>query len=113
VKGETNDVPDQMKMPPDSMFLTPNAKKAWLLFQKEIATYRRELPRLLQEGEAGRYALIKGEHILSIWETSGDASQAGYERFGLDESFCVQKIDPCDPERWAQIDAWIDALSRG
>jgi hypothetical protein len=59
----------------------------------ELATYLRELPRLLEEGHDGRYALIKGATILSLWDTLEDALQAGYERFGPDEPFMTQKID--------------------
>lgn len=107
MSAETSQPADQPTMPPDCMFATPSAKQGWLTFQEEIATYRRELPRLLQEGQAGRCALIKGNEILSIWDTWGDANQAGYDRFGLDEPFCVQKIDPRDPDRFAQLDARI------
>jgi hypothetical protein len=70
----------------------------------EFATYLRELPRLLAEGHADRYALIKGEQVVSIWDTQRDVLQAGYERFGLDQ-FCVKKIDARDPERIAALQA--------
>jgi hypothetical protein len=70
--------------------------------EREFATYRRELPRLLQEGHAGRYALIKEDQILSIWDTQRDVLQAGYERFGL-ELFTLKKIDPRDVERLALL----------
>jgi hypothetical protein len=62
------------------------------------------LPRLLAEGHSGRYALLKGDEVLSVWDTQRDVLQAGYERFGL-EPFTVKKIDPRDPERWAAIRA--------
>jgi hypothetical protein len=78
-------------------------------FEKERACYRRELPRLLAEGQGGRYALIKGDAILSISNTWGDANQVGLDRFGLDEVFCVQKIDAQDQERFALLDAWLAA----
>ncbi len=70
------------------------------VLEREFHTYRRELPRLLQEGHAGRYALIKEDQVLSIWDTQRDVLQAGYERFGL-ELFAVKKIDPRDVERLA------------
>lgn len=92
---------------PVPITMLPGAQEAMKLFESEIAAYRRDLPQLLQEGEAGRYALIKGDQILSIWDTSGDARQAGLEKFGLDVPFCVQKIDPRDPERFALLDAWM------
>ncbi len=71
---------------------------------REIATYRRELRQLLDAGEGGRFALIKGDEILSIWDTQRDALQAGCERFGL-EPICVKKIDFRDIERFARLDA--------
>lgn len=78
----------------------PNVRERWKLYEREIAAYLRELPRLLEEGYAGQYALVKGDEVLSIWETQGDAIQAGRERFGLDPIF-VKTIDPRDPERYA------------
>jgi hypothetical protein len=74
--------------------------KAIKIYRQEIATYVRELPRLLEEGHAWRHALIKGDEVLSIWDTQGDAMQAGRERFGLDP-ICVKTIDPRDIERFA------------
>jgi len=75
------------------------------VYQREIAAYRRELPRLLQEDEAGRHALIHGDEILSICDTWRDAVQAGRQRFGFEVPICVMKIDPRDPQRFALLDA--------
>jgi hypothetical protein len=66
-----------------------------LKIKREIKTYRRELPRLLAEGQEGRVALIKGDEVVSIWDTFDDAYQAGRERFGLDV-FIAQPIDSRD-----------------
>jgi hypothetical protein len=66
--------------------------------RRELATYRRELPRLLEEGEAGHYALIKGDELISVWDTYRDAIQYGQELFGPNQ-FMAQKIDPRDVER--------------
>jgi hypothetical protein len=82
--------------------ITPSGLAGLKLYEREIATYLRELPRLLEEGEAGRHALIKGDEILSLWDTQGDALQAGCERFGLEPIF-VKTIDPRDPERFALL----------
>jgi hypothetical protein len=65
----------------------------------EIRTYRRELPRLLAEGHEGRFVLIKGNEVLSVWDTFGDAHQAGRERFGMGEIFLAQPIDSRDLTR--------------
>jgi hypothetical protein len=75
-----------------------------MALEREIATYRRELPRLLQEGQGGRWALIKGGDLVSIWDTQRDAIQAGRERFGL-EPILVKHIDRRDPERFARLEA--------
>src|SRR5207253_2714923 len=69
------------------------------LIRTEIRTYFRELPRLLEEGHEGRCALIKGDQVLSIWDTPGDAYQAGRERFGLGVAFLTQPIDSRDLTR--------------
>src|SRR6266436_1026521 len=76
----------------------------WERAQRDLETYRRRLPRLLQEGHAGRYALIKDDQVLSIWDTVGDALQASGERFGLDP-VATYKINPLDVERFALLDA--------
>jgi hypothetical protein len=72
--------------------------------EPEFAVYLRELPRLLAEGHGGRHVLLKGDAVLSVWDTQRDVLQAGYERFGL-ERFSVKKIDPRDPERLAALRA--------
>jgi hypothetical protein len=76
------------------------------LYKSEIATYLRELPRLLDEGYACKYALVKGDEILSIWDTQNDAIQAGVERFGVEPIF-VKAIDARDKERFALLKAQL------
>jgi hypothetical protein len=89
---------------PPAINVTPSGREALKLYEREIATYRRELPRLLDEGHAWRHALVQGDEILSIWDTQGDAIRAGRERFGLAPIF-VKTIDPRDPQRFALLDA--------
>jgi hypothetical protein len=43
--------------------------------------YRREVGRLLAEGNEGRYVLIKGEEIIGIWDTHQEAKAASVQRF--------------------------------
>ena len=76
----------------------------WERALRDLETYRRQLPRLLQEGNAGRYALIKDDQVLSIWDTVGDALQAAGERFGT-EPVATYKINPLDVERFSLLDA--------
>jgi hypothetical protein len=76
----------------------------WDRAQQDLETYRRVLPRLLQEGHAGKYAIIKDDQIVSIWDTVGEALQAAGERFGL-EPVATYQINPLDVERFALVDA--------
>jgi hypothetical protein len=69
----------------------------------EINVYMREMPRLLRDSEEGRYALISGDQVLSVWDTYADALQAGYDRFGLDGRFLAQKIDSRYYERFLTL----------
>jgi hypothetical protein len=66
----------------------------------EINAYMREMPRLLAEGEEGRFVLFGGAQVFSTWDTFSDAIEAGYERFGLDGQFLVQRVLPRDYERF-------------
>jgi hypothetical protein len=60
---------------------------------REWKTYKREVGRLLAAGQTGRFALVKGDAIVSNWDTRNDATQAGRERFGQ-EMLMVQEIQP-------------------
>jgi hypothetical protein len=60
-----------------------------MALETELATYERERPQLLDR--AGKYVLIKGENVVSTWETYRDAIQEGYRVFLL-EPFLVKKI---------------------
>ena len=84
------------------IFITPGGERALKIWETEIATYIRELPRLLEEEEDGHFALIKGNEILSVWDTYRDASQAGREKFGL-EPICVMKIEARNVQRYAAL----------
>ncbi len=61
--------------------------------EKELETYRRELPGLLSH--AGKFALVRGEKVISVWGTYEDALQEGYRLFALDP-FMVQQIQPAE-----------------
>jgi hypothetical protein len=85
---------------PPSQVATPGVIPAPTV--ADFAVYLRELPRLLKEGHAGRWALIMGDEVISVWDTARDVLQAGHERFDL-EPFIVKKIDPREPARIAAI----------
>ena len=61
-----------------------------MALEQEMATLKRELPQLLNQ--LGKYALVKGEQVVSTWDTHRDAIQEGYRVFGL-EQFMVKKIE--------------------
>jgi len=107
---ETNTTPTSQPSAskPVPINVTPSGLVGLKMYEREIATYLRELPRLIDEGYAWKHTLIKGEEILGIWDTQNDAIQAGVERFGLEPIF-VKTIDPRDPERFALLQAWKDA----
>jgi hypothetical protein len=58
--------------------------------EKELETYRRELPRLLQEHE-GQFVLVHGDRVDSFWPTEDAGYEAGCERFGI-EAFLVKQV---------------------
>jgi hypothetical protein len=62
--------------------------------------YRKELARLLDEGEAGRFAVIKGDLVAHVWDTVADAMQAGTLFIGP-QQFAVYQIKPQDMGRLA------------
>ncbi|MBM4069320.1 MAG: hypothetical protein FJ271_10290 [Planctomycetes bacterium] len=76
----------------------------WERALDDLETYRRELPRLLKDGHANRYALIKSGQVVSVWDTEGDALQAANERFGA-EPVATYKINPLDVARFSHVRA--------
>lgn len=62
----------------------------------EWNTYRREVARLLNDGNAGKHVLIKGTAILGLWDTEAEAVAAGYARFRR-LPFFVHKVQEREP----------------
>ncbi len=58
--------------------------------ERELETYKRELPNLL--AEQGKYVLIIGEEVVGTFAAYEDALQKGYEQAGL-KPFLVKQID--------------------
>lgn len=65
------------------------------LFHEWIA-YRRELPRLIAEGNEGRFVLLKGDAIIGIFDAEEAAAKVGYDRF-LREPFMVKQVLSHEP----------------
>jgi len=61
-----------------------------MTFEKEFATYQRELPNLLEK--EGRFVLIKGDTIDSVWDSYADALEQGYRIYGVNQPFFVKQI---------------------
>ena len=64
---------------------------------QEWKTYKREVARLVADGNEGRSALIKGDEIVGVWDTFSAAVAAGLERFGLEQHFMVHEIHAIEP----------------
>lgn len=62
-----------------------------MILEPELATFRRELSRLLADGHAGRYVLIFGNEVVGTWDTFDEAAEAGYLR-SLSTPFLVKQI---------------------
>jgi hypothetical protein len=63
---------------------------------REWNTYRLEVGRLLAEGQAGRFVLIKGEEILGLYDSWEAAREVGLRRFLL-QPFLVHPIRAEEP----------------
>ena len=62
----------------------------------EWETYRREVGRLLAEGNEHRWVLIKGEQVVGHWNTRDKAILIGYCKFP-NQAFLVHQIREREP----------------
>ena len=63
-----------------------------MISDRQNEVFDRELPALLANpANVGKYALIHGDAIDSVWPTLEKALEQGYERFGVDV-FLVRHI---------------------
>jgi hypothetical protein len=63
-----------------------------MALEQEWQAFRRELPNLLANPDnVGKFALVHGDRVDSVWATMEAALDAGYERFGV-EPFLVEHI---------------------
>lgn len=81
-----------MRLPPDHPLWPTQFPEQLAPLRAEIEAYYRELPRLLEDGEEGRYAVVKGNTVHGAWDTYRDARQYGGMMFGM-EPFMVQVVD--------------------
>jgi hypothetical protein len=104
----SSEVASKSKSAVPGVHITASGREGLKHYQREIATYLRELPRLLAEGRARQHVLIKGDQILGVWKEQADAIGAGRARFGSEPIF-VKAIDARDPERFALVFAQRDS----
>jgi hypothetical protein len=65
---------------------------AAMTLERETETFQRELPNLLSDPQKrGKFALVYGDKVDSIWSNLDDAITVGYERCGI-EPFLVKEI---------------------
>jgi hypothetical protein len=63
---------------------------------QEWETYRREVSRLLAEGHEGRFALIKADQVIGLFDTCEEARVAGAGRFLL-QPYLIQQVRSREP----------------
>jgi hypothetical protein len=66
-----------------------SSEETKMALEKEIETYNRELPRLMES--IGKFALISASDVVGVYDTYEDALKVGYERFKL-APFLVKQI---------------------
>jgi hypothetical protein len=74
----------------------------------ELETYERKKSDLI--ADAGKFALIKGDAVLGIYESYADALKIGYEKCGLNP-FLVKKIQVIEPINLITRDLALSCLT--
>lgn len=64
--------------------------------RREAQAFRRELPHLLADGREGKWALVKGDEIIGLFDTFDEGYRAGRQRF-LFQPFLVQPVSERQP----------------
>jgi hypothetical protein len=67
--------------------------------EQELATFQAALARLLQDpANQGKFALVVGAQVDSLWPSLDAALEAGYQRFGL-TPFLVKEVATTETPR--------------
>jgi hypothetical protein len=64
------------------------------ILEKELATYEANRADLVAQAR-GKYALVKDDKVVGVFDTDRDAVHQGYDRFGL-TPFLVKEIVEID-----------------
>jgi hypothetical protein len=76
----------------------PESLKTW---RPALVAFFRSIPKLVEKGHLGKWALLRPDGIDSVWKTREAASRAGRKKYGL-EPFLTQPIDPKELTDWAR-----------
>jgi len=74
-----------------------------MALQKEIETYNRELPKLLDQQQQGKFVVISGNDVVGIYESYADALKVAYDKKGL-VPFLVKKIQSVEQAQFFSRD---------
>lgn len=94
-QARTNPPPPPPDPPTIHFTELPDAQPDSQIYQ-EWNHYRREVARLLAEGQEGRWVLIKGDEIIGIWETKQEAYTVALEKY-LMQPCLIQQILSREP----------------
>ena len=89
----TSELPDHLKL--HYTQLPPAVRSGGI--SREYETYRRIVGQLIADGHEGKHILIKGEEVIGLYQTDGEAMDEGYKRF-LGQAFYVHQI-----QTWERI----------
>lgn len=74
-----------------------------MALEQESRAYREiHLPRLLTEGKVGKYALVKGEALIGVYNTFDEALQVGYDRWLHEDIFIKQIVEKEEPRYFSR-----------
>ena len=60
-------------------------------FAREWRAFKRDVSRLVAEGQQGKFAVFQGDVLVGVWDTLFLADQAGRQQCG-GEPFLIQEI---------------------
>jgi hypothetical protein len=75
--------------------------------EKELEAYRKKLPEL--KDSEGKFALVRGDKVVDVFNTYEDALKSGYQKFGL-EPFMVKQISAIEQVHF--ISRFVDPCAR-
>ena len=74
-----------------------------MALEKELETFKRELPNLLAQEQEGKFVVICCDQVTGTYVSYADALQVGYEKCGL-KPFLVKKIQAVEQVQYFSRD---------